>query len=251
MPSTTLITQSIVSKSAAYTATNYDETVLGDATSAGFTITLPAAASVAGKRLRFKKIDSTTNIVLIDGNASETIDGALTFSLSYQNQELDIQSDGTNWQIISFMAANEIKTVNSGQKTPTASGNWANMTTNSVVLTPGTWRLHGRSVQSQSGTAGFTSHGVAWMGANGADSASTPVTIDTVTGITVLTVNPGGFTALNFLKGFNASSDEYQNSPTILVKVTQNATVFLVAFAEMTTAANARLQTQGAAERVS
>jgi hypothetical protein len=37
--------------------------------------------------------------VTVDGNASETIDGALTYALAVQYQSITIISDGTNWHI--------------------------------------------------------------------------------------------------------------------------------------------------------
>ena len=82
-----------------YTAGN-DYTILANAASGAFTVTLPAAASNSGVIYNIKKIDSSTNAVTIDGNASETIDGLLTYTLSTQNEEITIQSDGSNWRII-------------------------------------------------------------------------------------------------------------------------------------------------------
>ncbi len=88
-----------VAKSAAYTAGG-DETILVDATAAARTITLPAAAGKLGWIYNIKKVDSSANAVVIDGNASETIDGELTFSLTVQYMSLTIVSDGSNWHII-------------------------------------------------------------------------------------------------------------------------------------------------------
>ncbi len=90
----------IVTKTAAYTAAIGDCTILGNATTAAFTITLPAAATIAGRVYVLKKIDSSANAVTVDANASETIDGALTVVLSTQWSKVMIQSDGANWQKI-------------------------------------------------------------------------------------------------------------------------------------------------------
>lgn len=74
--------------------------VLCDATSAGFTLSLQSAATAGdGFTITFKKIDSTGNAVIVDGNASETIDGSTTSTLSSQYDTLTITCDGTNWQI--------------------------------------------------------------------------------------------------------------------------------------------------------
>ncbi len=96
------LAQPVASKTGSYIATIDDFLVLGDATSGGFTITLPSAAATGAvkKIMAFKKIDSTANKVTIDGNSSETIDGALTKALETENEILIIQSDGTNWRII-------------------------------------------------------------------------------------------------------------------------------------------------------
>lgn len=76
-------------------------TVLVDATSGNITITLPAVATRARRIYCIKKIDSSGNTVTIDGNASETIDGATTVVLSTQYSGKQIQGNGSAWFIIS------------------------------------------------------------------------------------------------------------------------------------------------------
>ena len=90
----------ITTKTGAYTLTASDFCVLADATTAGFTLTLPTAASIAGRIYHIKKIDASANAVVIDGAAAETIDGAATVSISAQNQSYQIISDGTNWRVL-------------------------------------------------------------------------------------------------------------------------------------------------------
>jgi hypothetical protein len=77
-----------------------DKTILADATSAAIVITLPVAASTIGQVLTIKKIDASANTVTLDGNASETIDGALTKALTTQWAVLTIQCNGTAWFVI-------------------------------------------------------------------------------------------------------------------------------------------------------
>lgn len=91
---------SIATKTAAYTVVDADATLLGNATAAAFTLTLPTAVGRIGKQFTIKKIDSSANAVTVDGNASETIDGALTKALGSQWAFLTIVSDGANWQIV-------------------------------------------------------------------------------------------------------------------------------------------------------
>tara|TARA_R110002020_G_scaffold134824_2_gene301078 strand:- start:10598 stop:11272 length:675 start_codon:yes stop_codon:yes gene_type:complete len=68
--------------------------------SGNVTIGLPAAATCANMILSFKKIAAANNMIL-DANASETIDGATTKTLGDQYSWVTIISNGTNWFIIS------------------------------------------------------------------------------------------------------------------------------------------------------
>lgn len=75
-------------------------TVLVDASGAARTITLPAASGCTRRIYTIKKTDNSANVVTIDGNASETIDGATTQPLNTQWEYLKIQCNGTAWFII-------------------------------------------------------------------------------------------------------------------------------------------------------
>jgi hypothetical protein len=89
--------QAYVTKTGAYTATNDDYVI--DCTSGTFTVTLPPSSGRTGRILIIK--NSGAGTITVDGNASETIDGAATYSLSVQYATVQIMSDGTNWKIIS------------------------------------------------------------------------------------------------------------------------------------------------------
>jgi len=82
------------------TLTRSHRTVLCDSSAGTFTVTLPAAANAKYQIYEIKKTDTSGIAVLIDGNAAETIDGALTKALNLQNESITIQCDGTNWYII-------------------------------------------------------------------------------------------------------------------------------------------------------
>lgn len=97
------IATAYAAKTANYTVTATDSFLTGDCTSGNLTFTLPAAASIAGREYHFKRIDGSGNSVIIDGNASETIDGATTKTLTTQWSEISIVSDGTNWVIKNSM----------------------------------------------------------------------------------------------------------------------------------------------------
>jgi hypothetical protein len=93
----TLDTRSINSS---VTATKWDNVFLCDATGGNVTVTLPAAASSKGVRFHLKKTDASGNSCIFDGNASETIDGATTSSLTTQYSSRQIVCDGTGWQVL-------------------------------------------------------------------------------------------------------------------------------------------------------
>lgn len=73
-----------------------------DATSAGFTATLPTASGVSGTVYYLQKIagDTTFNLVTIATTGGETIGGFSSFLLATFGQTLTIVSNGTNWLIV-------------------------------------------------------------------------------------------------------------------------------------------------------
>lgn len=72
-----------------------------DTTAGAFTATLPAAATVDGLVLIFKRITATANLPTIKGSGSELIDGANTYTgLSAQYKAVWLRSNGTTWDII-------------------------------------------------------------------------------------------------------------------------------------------------------
>ncbi len=68
------------------------------------TVNLPTAVGVAGKTYTFKDISgaagTSTNYITIDGNASETIDGATTYTLDTNYEWVIIRSNGANWFVV-------------------------------------------------------------------------------------------------------------------------------------------------------
>ena len=94
----------VVTRTGATTLTTSEHVVLADASTAAFTITLPTAvgATTPFPRFYIKKIDSAlTNLVTIDANASETIDGSLTITLAQRGEAVLLQGDGSNWRVVS------------------------------------------------------------------------------------------------------------------------------------------------------
>lgn len=73
--------------------------VLYNHSQAGYTLNLPAASSTSGGFFMVKNIHATGTIT-IDPNASETVDGATTYTLSAQYDAIMLASDGSNWFIV-------------------------------------------------------------------------------------------------------------------------------------------------------
>ena len=90
-----------IAKTGAYTLTAIDDFVECDASGGAFIITLPAVASTTtGKVYHIKKIDSSANVVTVDGNASETIDDGTTASITTQYECITIINNGSEWWIL-------------------------------------------------------------------------------------------------------------------------------------------------------
>jgi hypothetical protein len=87
-------------KTVDYTATANDDVILCDASSGNITISLPAASGHDGKIMHIKKIDSSSNLVIIDPNGVETIDTALEQTLINPNDSYTVVCDGSSWLII-------------------------------------------------------------------------------------------------------------------------------------------------------
>ncbi len=85
----------ITTISATYTILSTDRTVICNSNT--FTVTLPTAVGVEGKRYTVTNIGS--GIITLDGNGSETIQGDLT-QFIYTDETLDVVSNGTNWFVI-------------------------------------------------------------------------------------------------------------------------------------------------------
>jgi hypothetical protein len=100
VPETPAVTgaYTVRTKTTTYTALAGD-VLLCDATGGAFTVTLPAAAGVSGQSISVKKTDASANAITVDGNGSETIDGAATLALSTRYAAVTLWSDGSNWWV--------------------------------------------------------------------------------------------------------------------------------------------------------
>jgi len=87
--------RNVVSKTTTYTATTSDGLIQCTGT---FTVTLPAAAT-AGANFTLVVKNASTGTITVDGNGSETIDGALTITVPAYGAVILI-SNGTGWAAI-------------------------------------------------------------------------------------------------------------------------------------------------------
>jgi hypothetical protein len=104
------VSMPIRSVSANTTLTDSDHTLLADSTGGDITVTLPAAAGRAGRLYTVKK-KSLDNNVLIAPQVGETIDAIYNSNPGFENplrlnspdgwDSVTLQSDGTNWMILS------------------------------------------------------------------------------------------------------------------------------------------------------
>lgn len=90
--------------SATTTLTKWDvnKTILADASGGAITVNLPAVASVSpGDRITVVNTGGTNNVTL-DGNSSETIDGATTKTTgtTQYTSKLTIECNGTGWNTV-------------------------------------------------------------------------------------------------------------------------------------------------------
>ena len=87
--------------SSSYTVLASDWVLLIDASSGPYTMSLPAAASVAGYEFVFKIVTGNGNITL-DPDGAETIDGSATFALNGPNTNhcATIKSTGSTWIVV-------------------------------------------------------------------------------------------------------------------------------------------------------
>jgi hypothetical protein len=95
-----------VAKVADYTVTDTDgvSTVLMTTSTTDRIVTLPTASANTHRRITIIKVDSASGKVTIDGEGSETIDGAVTRKIpgyaAGQYMPITVQCDGTEWFIV-------------------------------------------------------------------------------------------------------------------------------------------------------
>ena len=199
----------LVTKTAAYTATLNDKVILCDATTAAFTITLPTAVGNTDKVFIIKKIDVSANAITVDGNAAETIDGALTIVLSLQYDTLFIISNNVNWFILrpgrpmlpaavayedeanAFTALNQFKDIELDDQDVTPVADRRIRTIDGLIRATDTANVEGRNISRLSLEQITTAEINAAAGILGSQLAANAITlskINTALGVTSFTV---------------------------------------------------------------
>lgn len=83
-------------KTAAYSA-RYGDLVMANPTVAGFTITAPRAEDHPGAMFAVKNHSASANVITIDAQGTELIDGAATATIAAARESLSFISNGTDW----------------------------------------------------------------------------------------------------------------------------------------------------------
>lgn len=78
-----------------YTVGLFDDLITGNAVSGDITLTLPSASSSTGRQFTIKKIDATSNYVIV--SSVDNIDGASVYNITAQWEVVTVASDGTTY----------------------------------------------------------------------------------------------------------------------------------------------------------
>ena len=91
--------ETVTETSVAVTAST-KRVIFADCSANNVTVTLPPAATSLDEMYYIKKVDSTNNIVIVEGDAGDTIDNDLNQTIRDQYEGLVMISDGAEWFVI-------------------------------------------------------------------------------------------------------------------------------------------------------
>lgn len=128
-----LVWGAIDTKTGSYTLTAADRGKVIDATSGTWTLALLAVAT-AGIGFHVAIRNSGTGVITLDGNASETIDGATTLKLN-PGHEIILVCDGTGWKSVSRHAP----LIPAGHRFGCTTSNNTGDATNDIDIAAGNW----------------------------------------------------------------------------------------------------------------
>lgn len=119
-------------ESSNYTVTDSDNAryIFVTTGASNITITLPTAADNTNRALTVKKVDSGSGTVIVDGEGAETIEGASTYVIRYENEFIDTVCTGSAWQIVNrYIPEDELYQVKVLAADVTSNGTVAGLTT--------------------------------------------------------------------------------------------------------------------------
>lgn len=90
-------TFTVRSGSGTITVVDTDNVIVADGTSGTAIVNLPPAGDVSGRAFTVKRADSTSNIVQVNADGAELIDGSPSFNIDTESQSVTVLSDGSNW----------------------------------------------------------------------------------------------------------------------------------------------------------
>lgn len=82
-----------------YSILTSDGLIICNTAGGAFTVTLPNAVGILGKRYVITKGDASTNILTVATTSSQTMDGVTTIRMATQGDDLVVISDGSNWRV--------------------------------------------------------------------------------------------------------------------------------------------------------
>lgn len=200
---------------------------------------------------------SAIQVGTTDSNGEATFSGTI---YAAKGTTLDLRPNGTvdaaantiinyeeipDFSVFSVYGSFELKTTTSSVKTPSADG-FHDMTSNSIDLTTGTWRLTCNGDFSNSGTPAYSAVGIDFYGGDGANSGSVPTALSSV--VTVL--SPKDSTAATYLAATLGDTVRTSAYPTIVRCASSSCTIYCVPYSVQTTDGSARVTIYATAERL-
>lgn len=243
--------RNVVTKTASASLTASEDVIFIDPTSSGATFTLQPASS-EGREVSFFKTTNNNNLITIGRAGSDNINGATSFTLYQQYDFVTLVSDGSaSWAVKNYNFVKTVTKSESAVKVPTATDRFHSYSSgNNVTIGPGVWDLDGGAIFDASGAAGYTSIRVFFSGANGTDTSSLPATaLSAVTGLTINSQENGNYPG-GQIQACSSNNFSLLKCSTVRVTLTQQATIYVVTYAELATAANGSIRAYITATRV-
>lgn len=132
-------------KTSAYTITQDDNLVKGDASAGTFNLTLPSPASFGNGELLLKKTDTTLNAIGILG----TIDGVVNTTLNTVGETLRLASNSSTWTKVSRYTETPWTTPVTWVAGVTATTTAPTLGTATVIENKLSWRRTGQNIQAR------------------------------------------------------------------------------------------------------